>query len=594
MQASVSTPSPSLELARAYARAGDLRQAEMVCCQILQDDVQNADALHLLGQVAHRMGRYHFALICLGKAIALQPLEPRLHHLLGQVYRDLGRLDDAISCYQQAIRLAPQEADPYADLGVALQLRGRSPEAVASYHRALQLRPGWAEVYVNLAVALRAQGQLAEAAAHLRHAMQLAPDNPMIYNNLGVVCQLQGQLDVASSHYRQAIAIDPTYVKAYNNLGTVLRLQDRLEEATAALQQALALDPEYADAYSNLGLVLQDQGRLDEALWCFEQALQRREDHVEAHWNRALLWLAVGNYAQGWPEYEWRWRRSVSPPPPLRQPRWDGSPLHGQTIFVYAEQGLGDTLQFVRYLPLVAALGGRILFACQPPLARLLQRLPAIAHLIVANGIPVPEEPFDVHAPLLSLPGLLHTTEATIPAAVPYLTPDPELVEKWRPHLAPLPGYKVGLVWAGNARHPNDRRRSCTLAQLAPLAQVPGVTLVSLQKGPAAQQVALLSALPLVDYSHELHDFADTAALVAHLDLVISVDTAVAHLAGAMGKPVWTLLPFSPDWRWQWHRPQTPWYPTMRLFRQPRPGDWPAVVQQVVAALATQVRARHG
>jgi hypothetical protein len=414
------------------------------------------------------------------------------------------------------------------------------------------------------------------------------PTCAVAYNNLGLVRHEQGQFAVALQHYHQALQLRPNYAKAHSNLGVLLQAQGQLVDAVAHLQHALRLQPDYIEAYCNLGVLLQAQGHVDAAIAMFERALEYKPDCVQAHWNRAVAWLLSGNFQQGWGEYEWRWRRPDSPPPAFSQPRWDGTPFPHQTLLIYTEQGLGDTLQFVRYLPRVAARGKHVVLACQPALARLLRTCPGVQTLVGKDRLEMAGQPFDLYIPLLSLPLLFETTAATIPADVPYIMAEPELVQQWRTRLGAEQAFRVGLVWAGNPSHKNDRNRSCPLATLAPLAQLPHLALFSLQTGSAAAQLDQPPPrMVLHDVGRTLGDFADTAAVLAHLDLVITVDTAVAHLAGAMGKPVWTLLPFAPDWRWGQHSAHTPWYPTMRLFRQPAPGAWEAVCQSVVEALTT-------
>jgi hypothetical protein len=296
----------------------------------------------------------------------------------------------------------------------------------------------------------------------------------------------------------------------------------------------------------------------------------------------------MGRFEQGWPGYEWRWKvEEFGALPPLHQPQWDGSPLEGRTILIRTEQGLGDTLQFIRYIPLVHRRGGRVILLSQPPLTRLQACIPGVERLL-AHGDPVPE--FDVHVPLLSLPGLLGTRLETVPADVPYLEAEPPLVEAWRHRLGSYPGFKVGIVWQGNPKYLQDRARSTCLAQFAPLARVPGVHLFSLQKGPGAEQLtARTEWFPVTDLGSGLADFADTAAVLKHLDLVVSVDTSVAHLAGALGLPVWVALPHAADWRWLMGRDDSPWYPTMRLFRQTGPGQWEDVFRRIAEALGRRI-----
>ena len=463
-------------------------------------------------------------------------------------------------------------------------------EAMASYQQALRLKPNYPEAHSNLGNALQEQGRLDEAVASCQQALRLKPDSAEAHHNLGLVLAKQDKLDEAVASFQQTLRLKPDYPDAHNNLGIVLEKQDKLDEAMASYQQALRLKPDYPEAHNNLGIVLEKQGRLDEAVACYQQALRLKPDYPEAHWNRSLAWLLMGRFEQGWPGYEWRWKcKEFGSLPPFHPPLWDGSPLDGRTILVHAEQGLGDTLQFIRYAPLVHQRGGRVILVCQPPLIGLLTRSPGVERL-VAQGEALPE--YDVHVPLMSLPGLLGTTLESVPADVPYLDAEPQLVEAWRHRLGSYPGFKVGIVWQGNPKFRLDRLRSIPLAQFAPLARVPGVHLFSLQKGPGAEQLAAVTdRFPVTDLGRRLDDFMDTAAVLKNLDLVISVDTAIAHLAGALGIPVWVALPFAPDWRWLMDREDSPWYPTMRLFRQTRPGQWEDVFQRIAEALQRRLAA---
>jgi hypothetical protein len=323
---------------------------------------------------------------------------------------------------------------------------------------------------------------------------------------------------------------------------------------------------------------------LDDALVSYEEALRIRPDYAEAHWNRALAWLLVGNFEQGWAEYEWRWKEKHYPPRPFEQPLWDGSPLRDRSILLHADQGLGDTLQFIRYAPLVKERGGTIIVECQDPLLRLLGSCSGIDRL-VARGSALPA--FDVQAPLMSLPHILGTKLATIPADVPYLSVDAALVEHWRRALGSRQPFRIGIAWQGFPGNPRDRERSAPLAEFAPLAQVPGVQLFSLQKGPGSEQLSqAANRFAVIDMGAKTSaDFMDTAAVMKNMDLVVSVCTSVAHLAGALGMQVWVALTFDADWRWLLQRDDSPWYPTMRLFRQTERGNWQPVFERMRAAL---------
>jgi tetratricopeptide (TPR) repeat protein len=497
-----------------------------------------------------------------------------------------GRLQEAERLYRQVLAQQPEHVDALHLLGVTAAQLGRGDVAVDLLRRAIALRPNFADAYSNLANALTSNGQLDQAVTACRQAIDLNPNLPEAHNNLGNALKDKGEIDQAIAAHRQAIALNPRLAEAHYNLGNALRDKGELGKAIAAYRQAIAVKPNYVDAHVNLGDALKEQGQLDEAIAAFRQAIVLRPGFAEVHSNLALALLTRGHFQEGWQEFEWRWKCEDSPAlGNLAQPLWEGRPLEGRTILLHAEQGLGDAIQFIRYLPLVEQRGGRLVILCHTQLQRLFQAN-AGRWQVVTQAQPLPA--FDLHCPLVSLPRVFGTNLGNIPKESPYLHADAEEARKWQDRLAKhSPLVKVGLVWAGRPAHTNDRNRSMKLARLAPLGQAPGVRFFSLQKGEAAAEAKTPPlGMELVDWTQELKDFADTAALIANLDLVIAVDTAVAHLAGAMGKPVWTLLPFVPDWRWMLQRQDSPWYPTMRLFRQPCRGDWDSVIARVVDALS--------
>ena len=436
-------------------------------------------------------------------------------------------------------------------------------------------------------------GRLAEAERIYRQVLAQQPNHADALHMLGMLAGQTGQLDAAEDLIRRAIRLKPDYAEAYNNLGNALKGKRRLDEAIAAYRQAIALRPNFAEAHSNLGNSLRDKGQLDEAIAAYRQAIALNPNYADDHHNLAIALLARGDFQRGWEEYEWRWKCKDFPVPRrnFTQPQWDGFPLEARTILLHTEQGFGDALQFIRYVPLVAQRGGRIIVQCQAELERLFQTM-ADRCQIVASGQPLPA--FDLYCPLLSLPRVFGTTLANLPHILPYLHADAEEAKRWQHRLADYsPFVKVGLCWAGRPTHTNDRNRSMKLARLAPLGQVSRVRFFSLQKGEAAAEGKTPPAgMELVDWTEELKDFADTAALIANLDLVIAVDTAVVHLAGAIGKPVWMLLSFVPDCRWLLEREDSPWYPSMRLFRQSSWGDWDSVITRVADALSLWIKNR--
>ncbi|HEY2584487.1 MAG TPA: tetratricopeptide repeat protein, partial [Tepidisphaeraceae bacterium] len=518
--------------------------------------------------------------------VAQIPNEPNALHTLGVLAHRAGQNEFAADLIGRAVALAPDDAEYHENLGVVLAASERWGEAAAAFERAVELDPSVAETCLNAAHALRRSGRPAEAMARYRQAIALKPDLVPAHNNLGNLLRESGRIDEAIAAFRKALEHRPDYVEAQNNLASALLETGQPEASLQHYQRAIAARPDVPELYNNLGKAHRAAGDVPAAIAAHEKALALKPDDADAHWNLSLMLLLSGQFERGWNEYEWRWAvpEFRSPRPDFRQPQWVGQPLQGKRILLHAEQGFGDTIQFCRYAPLVAQQGGRVILECPPELHRLLQILPGVEQLIAA-GEPLPE--FDFHSPLLSLPRIFRTRIETVPNFVAYLQADAAQAARWQ-HRLPLPTdqLRVGLVWAGSAANPNDRNRSITLDALAPLLRVPDVRFYSLQTGrgadPARDAAGEFKSIVGTD---GFEDFADTASLIANLDLVISVDTAVAHLAGAMAVPVWALLPFGPDWRWLLDRQDSPWYPTMRLFRQPRRGNWQSVVQSVASEL---------
>jgi tetratricopeptide (TPR) repeat protein len=500
-------------------------------------------------------------------------------------YHQAGDLARAEQIYRQILQSDPRNADALHLLGVVTAQQGRKEMGIALITRALDLEPNNAILHHNLGLTYQDLGKLDETVACYQNALRLAPDYAEAYLNLGVAQAARGRLEEASAAFEQALHYRPDDARASNNLGVVLKDLGRLDDAIACYRRALRLRPDDAEFHNNLGVALKEQLQLSEALASFREALRLRPSFPEAHWNQATTLLLAGDFAQGWPEYEWRRRCSALAMPVPRGPSWEGDSLQGKTILVRAEQGLGDTLQFIRFTPLLKQRGATVIAECQPQLAQLLASCPGV-DWAVAQGCALPA--FDVEVPLLSLPGLLQVSPGEIPAAVPYVFADAERLAQWCERLRPFSGFRVGLVWKGNPAHTGDMRRSVALARLASLPWPEEVHLFGLQVGPDREQLASLADQDrVIDLAARFDpaSFADAAAAVSNLDLVLTVDTAVAHLAGALAMAVWVILPFAPDWRWLLEREDSPWYPTMRLFRQPRPGDWDTVFARVMDSL---------
>lgn len=492
-----------------------------------------------------------------------------------------GQLQAAEQHYQQIVAQEPHQAKVWYLLGLVAHQMNQLELAVQRYRHSLTLQPNAVEVHNNLGAALQQQGHLNQAMTHYHAILRLNPHNPQAQVNLGVVLQQQGQVMAAIARYRKALQLQPTLLEAHTNLAHALKQWGDIDAALEHYRAAVNLAPGQPEPYQHLGDCLQEEGQIEAAIAVYEQALTQFPDHVHLRGSQIRAYLSSGDLLRGFAAYD-PWRLGLSQQP--LQPTWDGSALQGQPIVLYTEpgSGFGDAIQFVRYAPLVANQGGQVIVQCPAALQDLFRTVEGVTAVIG------PEEPLPdgtLQASLLSLPRLFATTLDTIPAAVPYLRP------LSRPLLEPMgqnskSHLKVGLVWSGDPNHHHDHERSCPLSAFSAFIPHPEVGFYSLQKGQRQADLAQFDLGPISDMSHHLHSFADTASVIAQLDLVISVDTAVAHLAGALGKPVWILLAYSADWRWLRGRTDSPWYPTVRLFRQPRRQDWAAVVAEVAIALA--------
>lgn len=534
----------------------------------------------------HRAGRLVEAEAAYGRVLALDPGHAESWHQLGMIALAAGRDDLAIDLIGRALAINPGEAWYHCNLGGLLHRRHRLDEAALSLRRAIILDPRSAEAHNNLGSVRHEQGGLDEALACFQQALEVEPGYVEAWTNRGIVLKDLGRLDEAAESFGRALALRPDHPEAHNGLANVVKEWGRLDEALAGYGRALGLRPGYVEAMTNLGTVLKELGRMDEALACYARALELAPDYPEVHWNRAFALLSDGRYREGWEEYEWRWRRSPAgrmPHPAYPQPNWTGEPGQGRTILLWSEQGFGDGLHFIRFAPLVARRGWTVVVQTVPALRRLFQTMPGIEVVGTDEALP----PFDVQCSLLSLPRVLGVTGTSIPAEIPYLHPQPELNAAWRQRLAGWRGLKLGVAWRGNPGHHRDRHRSVGPDWFGSILDMDGIDVVSLHPDGRPDEFAALGCRgQFLDPSRELGDYADTAALIAALDLVISVDSSVCHLAGALGVPVWTLLDYAPDWRWLRGRGDTPWYPTMRLLRQPAPGDWHAVAREARGLLA--------
>lgn len=552
-------------------------------------------AFHLAVQ-HHRGGNLAAAETMCRQILAVAPDHGNAAHLLAVCTLSTGRHEEALRWFSHAAARSPHSAEYQCDLGTVHRLLGQVEEAVRCFEKALQINPGLAAAWTNLSDTLLRTGRLDEAIACGQRAVAAQPDLAEAHSNLGNALRDKGRWEEAVQHFFQALAIDPRFVEAHNNLAHTYIEMERWDDAIASDDRALALQPGFAKAWLNRGTACMGKGEVAEAEQAYRRAIACQHDYANAHWNLSIALLLRGQYEEGWREFEWRRRASVRNVlggllQELDTPPWDGTPIENETLLVYAEQGVGDTIQFVRYLPLVQAhsRARRVIFLCPLSLADLFAQSSEWNAEIIAPGAGREQRTLDIeqHIALLSLPLALHQF-APLPAAIPYLRADPAKRAVWRTRLGSSPRTKVGLVWKGNPQHVDDRRRSIDPRLLSPLLQVADVDWYSLQVAAAPTESTSTSRPPegLIDFTGHLTDFAETAAFMEELDLIISVDTATAHLAGALGRPVWTLLPFAPDWRWGLESESTPWYSTMRLFRQKSAGDWEEVIQRVAEKLS--------
>jgi len=615
----------AVEQALTLHRAGRLAEADQIYRDILATDPHHVAAMHLSGVLKHQQGQSGEALRLVGAALQAQPGSADVLTSYGAILIALSRYDEALARFDAVLALRPDDAGAHYNRGNALGGLGRHGEALASYDRALAAapgltEPGFTDALYNRGNALAALDRNQEAAASFEAALIAEPDRTDTLTNYGTALLALERCDEALASFDKALARDPDNVVVLLNRGTALIKLKRPAEAQSNYDRVLAIDPASAAALDGRGRAFAALGRFAEALDSHDQALRVTPGFVAAHvgrgnalhnmkrmeearasyaaalainpqdadanFNAALNRLCLGDFRDGWKQYEYRWDRKEyrAHRPNFPRPQWRGEKdLQGKVVLLTAEQGLGDAIQFVRYAPWVAALGAKVILGVHRPLAALMASVPGVSQ-VIADGETLP--PFDLYCPLLSLPLAFETELATIPANVPYIGPSPERIARWRDRLPPNDKLRIGICWAGNSTHLNDRNRSVPLERFATLLSGARVDFVNLQKEVGASDTAILSQHGVHQLGQEFVDFADTAAVIAMLDLVISVDTSVAHLAGAMAKAVAVLIPFSPDFRWMLDRTDSPWYPTMRLFRQSAVDDWGAPLERLCRELA--------
>lgn len=581
--------SRALRQARSLHRAGRPAEAAALCQEILQSVPDHPDALYLLAELALQLGQAGVSVRLAERAAAVDPHSERAFIARGIALQSLANYAEALASYDHALTLAPECGEAWYRRGNVLHDLGRREDAVASYDHALALMPDSVEATYNRGLVLQELQRHEEALVCYDRALTLRPDLVDAQYNRGLILHELRRYDEALASYGRALDLRPDMYEAMSNRGNTLRRLNRYDEALRSFERALRLKPDYVEALINRGLVLQDLDRGDEALRSFSAAIAARPDSAAAHCGAALCQLSLGDFAAGWREYEWRWKNpQAKATRGLAEPLWLGQvPVAGRTLLLWAEQGFGDTLQFCRYAKFLAGAGATVILEVQPALKSLLSRLEGPAH-ILAQGEALPD--FELHCPLLSLPLACGTSLADIPATGAYIVADPGKVRDWQARLGEARGPRVGLAWSGDPRHPNDHNRSLSLSRLQALFGMQA-TFISVQKELRAEDADYLAAHPEIrHFGERIVDFDDTAAIIAGLDLLVTVDTSVAHLAGALGKPLWILLSHNPDWRWLRGRDDSPWYPSARLFRQSAPGDWSPVIERLAGCLRELIR----
>jgi tetratricopeptide (TPR) repeat protein len=587
------TPTAFFEAGLRLLKAGELAEAEECGRQALTLDAGHADSLHLMGLLCSTAKHHELAIEWFARAIRQNPDVADYFSSLGTALQQQGRYDDAVKSFDRALVLKPDRSDCWYQLGELLRFQKRHDEAILGFNQALKLDPNYREAHNAKALSLFETGRYEEAIPCLERSLAVDPTQGGAFHWKGL-CQLRLQrFEGALADCMKALALAPGYSDITNNVGLVLQRLARNTEALVYFDRAIELNPRFALAFNHRGTSLAELRRFDDALASFSRAIAIAPDYADAYWNRALLQLLLGDFASGWPAREWG-RKSQAVGFVDRgfiKPLWRGDePIAGRTILLHSDEGLGDTIQFSRYATMVAKLGARVILEVQDAVHPLLSGIEGVTLCLPKTGTVLPE--FDLHCPLSSLPLAFGTRLDTIPAAVSYLQAPPKArVQAWAARLGPHDKLRVGLVWSGNPAHGNDRNRSMPLAALSTILD-PRACFVSLQKDVrSGDKAALSERQEIVDLTEDLSDFVDTAALMAGLDLVITVDTSVAHLAGALGRPTWVLLPYTPDYRWLLGRDDSPWYPTLRLFRQGEDRDYAGLLTRVRAELQRLIAA---
>ena len=580
------SPAALSDLGRRLLLAGLTAEADHCGRLALAIDPLHVDSLRLMGDICLQSGQPDQAIEWIARAVRIAP-EAEHVAALGMALQRSGKLEDALKAYDKAISLQPDNAELWKDLATVLVNLNRLDEAFLGLQHALKLRPRYVDAANLCGLLLYRSGRYSEALDHFNLSIETEPSQADALHLRALVYMNLGRLEQAEADNRASLQLNPADADTHNNLGTVLQKLGRYQDSIEGYDRAIALRPNFLLALKGKASSLVELRRLEEASACFARFLALDPENADARWNLALLQMLVGDFRAGWLGREARWQTGMMRDPILPQPLWLGDrSIEGATILLYGDEGIGDTLQFARYIPMVADLGARTIVAVADPICSLLSRLDGVAQCIPkTSALPA----FDTHCPISSLPLAFKTTLETIPSAVPYLpAPDQDRVTQWEQRLGAHTRFRVGLVWSGNPSHANDHNRSMPLRDLIKILDV-DATFVSLQKELRDGDREILAGVDIVDMTENLGDFEDTSALASCLDLIISVDTSVAHLAGALGCQVWILLPFTPDYRWMFDREDSPWYPTARLFRQTESRDWASVVDRVRVELGAVI-----
>ncbi len=592
----------------------DFVGAEEVIAQLKREGDHAVDLDYSLGLIYHQTGRGEEAISLLGKAHAGAPRNFLYTWALAEAAKESGKIDLAIQTYREALQIEEKHFDLHLNLASLFHRLDRREEALVHFIRCTELDPMNAMAFSNLGAAWQAIQQFEQAEVAYRKSIELNPQLFQAWNNLGNLFHRVRREKEAEEAYRESLKLNPNYVEAIANLGDLLQTSGKLTEAEALYRrarengdrsselsynegnlylkrdeyaraiacydEAIQINPRMMQPYSNRGVAYLADGNVRKAMASYQKAIAMNPDFVDAHWNRSLAWLITGNYEQGWPEHEWRWKLKKYYRRKLSQPMWEGERFEGKRLLIFVEQGLGDTLHFARYIPMVKAFGGTVILETQPPLESLMKIAPGVDEVVLQNAV-LPE--FDLQVPIICLPRIFKTKLDSIPNRFPYLN-RPSIQEPLKFDTRKRP--RIAVVWAGSPTHDNDRNRSCPLAKLIPLFELQKWHWISFQKGPATEQLKELPKEIVVENGgDQFRDFVDTAWAMEEIDLLMTVDTSVAHLAGALGKKVWLMLPFNPDWRWMLEREDSPWYPSFRLFRQDRNRQWETVVERMKEAL---------